>query len=118
MTYICENCGAKVEQETEVNITCPICKNGKLLSEKEWQEREEIYNALKDEEKEYQEPFTDPFENQEVQNMMINLKEEMFVYGNDGLWQLIEEIPDFKKRVQYRALFFKIGGVIPTKEGE
>lgn len=36
--------------------------------------------------------------------------------GNNAMWEVIELINDFKIRLKYRTLFFKIGGTVPEKE--
>ena len=116
MTMICDNCGARIEQDTKENKLCPICK-GKLLTEAEYQEREELYNAIKDEEIDPN-PFEEQEEEQDEQKLITNMKEDIFAIGNDELWLLLEDIPTAKERIKYRNIFFKAGGQVPTKEKE
>lgn len=55
--------------------------------------------------------FTKEPTEQEVKNN-INL------IGNNMMWAIIEMIKDYKLRLEYRKLFFQVGGTIPEKEKE
>jgi DNA-directed RNA polymerase subunit RPC12/RpoP len=123
MQYICDNCGTKQElndMESGTQYThCPICK-GKLLSETEYKEKEEIQEALKDEGAE-ENPFGEPDETlrQTPEEIRINMREDLQALGNDDLWYLLEDIPDAKERLLYRKIFIEVGGKVPeTTKGE
>jgi len=114
---ICEGCGSTIEQDTGINVICPIC-GGTLISEAEDKERREINEALSHEEFE-----PNPFEKKEEteitdEQLKKNMAEDLFAFGDEGLWLLIEDIPNCKDRIKYRNVFFDIGGKVPTKEKE
>ena len=121
MTYICDNCGHKTEESAD--MICLICR-GRLLTEQQAKERDEIQEALQQEQAE-ENPFDNSIINEaeetQVQDMTDEqianaMKEDIFHFGNDDMWQLIEDIPDFKDRIKYRNIFFKVGGTTPTQE--
>jgi hypothetical protein len=38
--------------------------------------------------------------------------------GNNGTWELIEMVADYKLRLKYREMFFRVGGKIPEREND
>lgn len=44
------------------------------------------------------------------------MREQIAAMGNDRVWALVEQLKTANIRLEYRQLFFKVGGRVPEKE--
>ena len=115
--FVCNNCGVEIELAYKGGNQCPICGHGKLSIKKDWQENEEIHQAvddtLEDEDKTPKQDADEAIEDYFTERMA----EAIARYGNEKIWNLIEKtIGNAKARLEYRKYFFKVGGVCPDGE--
>lgn len=116
--YICENCG-KIwylkSKEIGKEMCCPICL-GKVISEEQIKEKEELTNLINEDKDDSLTPEQDAGEIIEeyiVERMRENITKE----GNDKVWYMIENtIISPLSRIKYRQYFFLAGGVCPESE--
>ena len=115
--FICNNCGVEIETGKLSSYNCPICGKGKMTIKKDWQEQEQIHQAVDDsEEDDNKTPKQDADEAIE-EYFMERMAEAIARYGNEKIWNLIEKtIGNAKARLEYRKYFFKVGGVTPDGE--
>jgi hypothetical protein len=117
MILKCKDCGfIKDVYEADVmdSISCEIC-GGAMLTEKDVDrlEAEEKDNAVGD---------NFPVIPQREENDTIlrmaerEINSNLKILGDSNCWNLIEKISNAKLRLQYRAIFFKLGAKMPEKE--
>ena len=114
--YICDKCGhIAFKLENTKNKKCIICQ-GKLISEKDMKEKEEIAKLTDNDKDDDLTPKQDAM-NEEVNLIIIkSMEENMKKMGNNKLYQRIESLSDAGQRARYRQCFLIIGGQIPVGE--
>ena len=114
---VCQKCGYEKDVDpihpNNTKDDCFIC-GGKMILKKDWQENEEIHQAVDDSnEDEDKTPKQDADEAIE-DYLKEQMAEAIARHGNDVMWNLIETtIVDVKARLEYRRLFIAVGGVCP-----
>jgi predicted RNA-binding Zn-ribbon protein involved in translation (DUF1610 family) len=93
----CSNCGYETENTSIENFACPICGNVLL-------DKKGIDIGHCKEIKDFLPKFAE-----------IKMKDNIKKYGNARIWRAIEGIT-LPSRLQYRKIFFKVGGVVPKTE--
>jgi uncharacterized Zn finger protein (UPF0148 family) len=118
--YTCDKCGtSSVYDETLIkgNLQCPICK-GKMISETELKEREEMQKAIEEDNSMTEEEITPKQDMQEAIEDFINFAMEQNIeqHGNDRIYFYIEKQINAKQRARLRQAFLRVGGQVPTGE--
>jgi len=116
MTLKCKDCGFLkdvYEEDLMDNTTCEIC-GGAMLTERDVDrlEAEEKDNAVGD-----SFPVIPQREESDITLRMAEqeIKSNLNSLGENRCWYLIEAIADVKLRLQYRAMFFKLGAKMPER---
>lgn len=123
--YICNSCGAKVEEENVIvraegagwDMFCPICKHGKMIEEQEMKEREELQQQISENNED--EDITPEQDAKEAVEdyLTFAMYQNILELGNDKTYKFIEDMPKADIRARYRKYFLLAGGTIPTGEG-
>lgn len=126
--YICEQCGAKVEENDVIVkasggtwwMICPICK-GKLISEEEMKQKEEMQRNIEEDDDKDDDitPKQDAYEIDDIlkHDLVEQMKENIKREGNDRVWILIENnIGNACQRARMRMFFLLAGGTCPQGE--
>ena len=115
--YICDVCGFGFELDESLSGTqyekCSIC-GGKLISEEQMKEKEEIAR-LTDEDTKDDDYTPEQDSTDEVVDLIIieGMTRNMKELGNDRLYRHIENLTEAKQRARYRKYFLLVGGQIP-----
>jgi hypothetical protein len=86
---------------------CALC-GGRLIPEEEYKLREEAQDLV---EKDGPDDDMTPLE-----DVVEAVKDEILSFGNDHVWQCIEELAVPEARAHERGLFLRAGGKCPAGE--
>jgi hypothetical protein len=97
-TFRCNNCGyEKIKTEQDIfDDECDLCNIGRFeLIEKKPEIETDRADIV-------------------LNNLIANqLKRDIEIDGNEAVWHFIETIGLVSKRLQYRKIFFVVGGEVP-----
>jgi len=106
-------------------ITCEYCGYTKQIPDKEMFDANEcpickaVMTIDTEQKKETEEPSGDNFPSLDQRLYELEkqeIKDSFNLIGVGATWQYIETINDTKLRLQYRKIFFQLGGTIPERE--
>jgi rubredoxin len=123
--YICDVCGFIQERDEQTDLkrvengilsfSCSICQ-GKLISEEQMKEKEEIARLTDEDTKDdYLTPEQDA-EEAVIEFLTLAMQKNLREVGNDRTYQFIEDITKAETRAKHRKFFILAGGYIPLCE--
>ena len=93
-TYRCKKCGYEKESAFDEGLECPLCRTKLIVGIDENTQDEQVLELI-------------------VEKELEIMKDTIREAGSDIVWHKIEKIDDAKERVNERAIFIKVGGIVP-----
>jgi len=117
--YICDVCGFGFELDESLSGTqyekCSIC-GGKLISEEQMKEKEEIARLTDEYTKDDDLTPKEDAEEAVIEFLTLAMQKNLREVGNDRTYHFIEEITKAETRAKHRKFFILAGGYIPLCE--